>query len=76
MSLAFADSFCGLLRSRAGEDVSVTAGKTGVFLYAATTGAAAAAEAMARKVPAQQGLPAGIRLDRWGPVSRGLAAAW
>ncbi len=47
-----------------------------MFLYAATTGAAAAAEAMARKVLAQQGLPAGIRLDRWGPVSRGLAAAW
>ena len=69
---AFAHSFCDLLRSRAGEDVSVTAGKTGVFLYAATAGAAAAAEAMARDVLAQQGLAADIRLDRWDP-SRG---AW
>jgi hypothetical protein len=69
---AFADSVCDLLRSRAGEDVSVTAGKTGVFLYAATAGAAATAEAMARDVLAQQGLGADIRLDRWDP-SRG---AW
>ncbi len=64
---AFADSVCDLLRSRAGEDVSVTAGKTGVFLYAATAGAAATAEAMARDVFAQQGLGADIRLDRWDP---------
>jgi hypothetical protein len=63
----FADSVCDLLRSRAGEDVSVTAGKTGVFLYAATADAAATAEAMAREVVAQQGLAADIRLDRWDP---------
>jgi hypothetical protein len=63
----FADSVCDLLRSRAGEDVSVTAGKTGVFLYAATADAAATAEAMAREVLAQQGLAADIRLDRWDP---------
>lgn len=61
----FADSVCDLLRSRAGEDVSVTAGKTGVFLYAATAGAAAIAEGMAREVLAEQGLVADIRLDRW-----------
>ena len=61
----FADSVCGLLRSRAGEDVSVSAGKTGVFLYAATADAAATAEGMAREVLAQQGLVADIRLDRW-----------
>jgi hypothetical protein len=63
----FTDSVCELLRSRAGEDVSVTAGKIGVFLYAATADAAAAAEAMAREVRAQQGLAADIRLDRWDP---------
>jgi hypothetical protein len=63
----FADSVCDLLRSRAGEDVSVTTGKTGVFLYAATADAAATAEAMAREVLAQQGLAADIRLDRWDP---------
>jgi hypothetical protein len=66
----FADSVCDLLRSRAGEDVSVTAGKKGVFLYAATADAAATAEAMAREVLAQQGLAADIRLDRWDPSRR------
>ena len=63
----FADSVCDLLRSRAGEDVSVTAGKTGVFLYAATADAAATADGMAREVLAQQGLVADIRLERWDP---------
>jgi hypothetical protein len=63
----FADSVCDLLRSRAEEDVSVTAGKTGVFLYAATADAAATAEGMAREVLAEQGLAADIRLDRWDP---------
>jgi hypothetical protein len=67
---AFADSVCDLLRSRACEDVSVTAGKTGVFLYAATAGAAATAEGMAREVLAQRGLVADIRLDRWDPSSQ------
>jgi hypothetical protein len=63
----FADSICDLLRSRAGEDVSVTAGKTSVFLYAATAEGAATAAAIAREVLAQQGLAADIRLDRWYP---------
>jgi hypothetical protein len=62
-----ADSVCDVLRSRAGEDVSLTAGKTGVFLYAATADAAATAAAMAREVLAQQGVAADIRLDRWDP---------
>jgi hypothetical protein len=64
----FANSVCDLLRSWAGQDVSVTAGKTGVFLYAATADAAATAEGMAREVLAQQGLVADIRLDRWDPA--------
>jgi hypothetical protein len=77
---AFADSVCDLLRSRAGDDVSVTPGKTGVFLYAATADAAAAAEDMAREVLGQVGLVADIRLDRWDPsrqawLSPGDAAA-
>jgi len=63
----FADSVCDLLRSRAGEDVSVTAGKTGIFLYAATADAAATAAGTAREVLAQQGLVADIRLARWDP---------
>jgi hypothetical protein len=66
----FADSVCDLLRSRAGEDVSVTAGKTGVFLYAATAHAAATAEGTAREVLAQHGLVADTRLDRWDPSRR------
>jgi hypothetical protein len=66
----FADSVCDLLRSRAREDVSVTAGKTGVFLYVATADAAATAGGMAREVLAQQGLVADIRLDRWDPSSQ------
>ena len=61
----FADSVCDLLRSRAGEGVSVTARKAGVYLYAASAEAAATAEGMAREVLAQQGLVADIRLDRW-----------
>lgn len=62
-----ADSICDLLRSSAGENVSVTTGKTGVFLYAATADAAATAEATAREVLARQGLAADVRLDRWDP---------
>jgi hypothetical protein len=65
----FADSLCDLLRSRAGEGVSVTAGKTSVFLYAATANAAATAEAMAREVLAEQAVAADIRLDQWDPSS-------
>jgi hypothetical protein len=62
-----ADFVRDLLRSRAGEDVSVTTGKTGVFLYAPTSDAAATAEGMAREALAEQGLVADIRLDRWDP---------
>jgi hypothetical protein len=62
-----ADSIADLLRSRVGEDASVTAGKAGVFLYAATEDAAATAESSAREVLAEQGLVADIRLDRWDP---------
>ncbi|MGH3280387.1 MAG: hypothetical protein ACRDNW_14790 [Trebonia sp.] len=64
---ASADAVRDLLRSRSGVAVSVTAGKAGVFLYAATEDAAVAAEATAREVLAQQGLTADIRLERWDP---------
>jgi hypothetical protein len=56
-----------LLRSRVGEEVSVTAGKAGVFLYAATADAAETAERRAREVLAEQGLVEDIRLERWEP---------
>ena len=73
---AFAGSVRDLLRSRAGEDVTGTAGKTGaLFLYAATADAAATAQDVAREVLAQQGLVAEIRLEPVGPVEPGLAAA-
>jgi hypothetical protein len=61
-----------LLRSRVGEEISVTAGKAGIFLYAATGDAAGTAERTAREVLAQQGLAADVRLEWWDP-SRG---AW
>lgn len=56
-----------LLRSRVGEEVSVTAGKAGIFLYAATADAAETAERTAREVLAEQGLVEDIRLERWDP---------
>jgi hypothetical protein len=60
-----ADVVCGLLRTHVGAEVSVSAGKTGIFLYAATAGAAAAAAGIAREVFAQQGLAGGIAVERW-----------
>jgi hypothetical protein len=59
-----------LLGSRAGGEVSVTAGKAGVFLYAATADAAAAAAGVAQEELAQQGLAADIRVERWDPSHR------
>jgi hypothetical protein len=60
-----ADAVCGLLRTHVGAEVSVSAGKTGIFLYAATAGAAATAAGIAREVLAQQGLAGGIAVERW-----------
>lgn len=59
-----------LLRSRGGAEVPVTGGKSGIFLYAATGDAAAAAEGIAREVLAQQGLTADIHVERWDPSRR------
>ena len=59
-----------LLRSRAGAEVSVTGGKPGIFMYAATGEAAAAAEGTAREVLAEQGLAADIRVERWDQSRR------
>jgi hypothetical protein len=60
-----ANAVCDLLRSRVGEEISVTAGKTGIFLYAATEDAAGTAERRAQEVLAEQSLAADIRLERW-----------
>lgn len=59
-----------LLSGRVGGEVTVTAGKPGIFLYAATAEAAAAAEGTAREVLAQQGLAADIQVERWDPSRR------
>jgi hypothetical protein len=67
---ASANTVRDLLRDRLGEEVSVSAGKTGVFLYTATAEAAATAENAAREVLAEQGLVAGIRLEQWEPSRR------
>jgi hypothetical protein len=61
-----------LLRNCVGDEISVTTGKAGIFLYAATEDAAGTAERTAREVLAQQGIAVDIRLERWEP-SRG---AW
>ena len=60
----------GLLRDRGGADASVTGGKSGIFLYAATEDAAAATEGIAREVLAQQGLTADIHVERWDSSRR------
>ena len=60
-----ADAVCGLLRTHVAAEVSVSAGKTGIFLYAATADAAATAAGIAREVLAQQGLAGGIAVERW-----------
>lgn len=60
-----ADAVRDLLQSRVGEEISVTAGKTGIFLYAATADAAGTAEHGAREVLAEQGMAGDIRLERW-----------
>jgi hypothetical protein len=59
-----------LLRGRAGAGVPVTGGKPGIFMYAATGEAAAAAEGIAREVLAEQGLAADIRVERWDQSRR------
>jgi hypothetical protein len=59
-----------LLSRRVGGEVSVTAGKSGIFLYAATEGAAAAAEGVSREVLAEQGMVADVRVERWDPAAR------
>jgi hypothetical protein len=63
-----------LLGRRVGGEVSVTAGKAGVFLYAANADAAAAAADAAREVLAQQGLAANIRVERWDQSRRAWLA--
>lgn len=64
---ASAGTIRDLLRSRVGDEISVTAGKAGIFLYAATEDAAGTAERTAREVLAQQGLAVDVRLERWDP---------
>lgn len=54
-----------LLHSRVADEISVTTGKTGIFLYAATPDAAGTAEHIAQEVLAEQGMAADIRLERW-----------
>jgi hypothetical protein len=67
---ASADAVRRLLRRRVGEEVSVTAGKAGIYLYAPTADAAAAADGVAREVLARRRLTADIRVERWDPARR------
>jgi hypothetical protein len=58
------------LLGRVAAGVSVTAGKAGVFLYAATADEAAAAEGVARQVLAELGMIAEVRVEGWDPAHR------
>ena len=58
------------LLGRVSPGVSVTAGKAGVFLYAATADGAVSAEGVAREVLAELGMVAEARVEGWDPVGR------
>jgi hypothetical protein len=65
-----AAALCDLLRSHLGAEVPVSAGKTGIFMYAATADAAASAEGIARETLAHQGLAASTALEQWDASSQ------
>ena len=56
------------LSGQLGDHVRVTSGKTSIFLYAATAGAAREAEHVAQQVLAQGNVTANSQLERWDPV--------
>ena len=59
-------SYCrDLLRNRLGDDVTVSAEKMHIFLYAGSAKAADEAGQVARAVLEERGQPAEIRLERW-----------
>jgi hypothetical protein len=60
----------GSLRSHLGSGVTVSAGNTCIFVYAATADAAAEAEQAALWVLAQQNLNAGSRIEGWDAASQ------
>ena len=59
-----------LMRSRLGGDITVSADKMHIFLYAGTSDAAEEAERVAREVLAQQSRSADLRLEQWDPSSQ------
>jgi hypothetical protein len=59
-----------LLRGRVGDEISVSKGKTGIYLYAASADAAGTAERRAQEVLAEQGLVEDTRLERWDQSRR------
>ncbi|HEX6519123.1 MAG TPA: hypothetical protein VF070_03800 [Streptosporangiaceae bacterium] len=56
-----------MLRSRLGKDITVSADRIAVFLYARTEDTAGQAEQVAREVLAEQGLTAEFALEQWDP---------
>ena len=58
---------CGLLRSRVGDDIVISAVEMHIFVCAGTAEAAAEAEQVAREVLAEQNLSADVRFERWNP---------
>jgi hypothetical protein len=62
--------FRDLLRSRLGDDVTVSVRQTDIFLYTGSAKAADEAEQVARALLEEQGRRiAEIRLERWDPAS-------
>ena len=59
-----------LLRSGLGDDVTISAGKQHVFVYAGSPETAEEAEHVARQALAQLGLSEDCRLERWDPSSQ------
>jgi hypothetical protein len=56
------------LRGQLGDHIRVASGRLGIFLYAATAGAAREAERVAQQVLVQHDITADSRLKHWDPV--------
>jgi hypothetical protein len=58
------------LRSRIGNDITISQARTGIFLYAASAQAAVQAERVVRDVLAGHDVTADVRCDRWNPITK------
>jgi hypothetical protein len=61
---------CAQLRGSLGDDITISAGKLHIFMYAGTAEAAEEAEHVARQTLAKLGLSEDCRLERWDSSSQ------